>query len=79
MQVEGAQFAEAISEVLEARMRLTGGLKYLEQFKALFVGKTLEKGTQVCPDDLLILSKMIFPSTYKRKKPPGGAQLNPLA
>lgn len=45
-QVEGAQFAEAIAEALEPRMRLTGKLKTLGKFKEFFEGRTLEKGTQ---------------------------------
>lgn len=46
-QVEGAQFAEAIAEALEPRMRLTGELSTLGKFKEFFEGRTLEKGTQV--------------------------------
>ena len=47
LQVEGAQFADAIAEALEPRMRLTGEMATLDKFKQFFDGRTLEKGTQV--------------------------------
>lgn len=45
--VEGAQFADAIAEALEPRMRLTGEMATLDKFKQFFDGRTLEKGTQI--------------------------------
>ena len=38
---------EAFSEALEPRLRLTGEMAVLDQFKAFFADRSLEKGTEV--------------------------------
>lgn len=45
--VDGATFVEALNEALEPRMRLMGEMTTLEQFKLFFMGKTIDKGSNI--------------------------------
>ena len=45
--VDGATFASALREALEARMRLAGATAALDAFAAAFAGRQLETGAQV--------------------------------
>ena len=54
--MEGAQFADALAEALEPRMRLAGEMAPLDTFKQFFEGRTLDKGTQVSHPHLEITS-----------------------